>query len=143
MADIVEVLSDNLVEIILQGKKVKASKLTLGIFAKFSDYCNLVNRKEIAESAKLLYGGKIPKEIWRDIRKPISDDNVVTFAEQHLDCLSYLLTMLIKQANPDMAEEQINSMITIEAVGDITNALLGDLQTNPTRTMPEKQEIKP
>jgi hypothetical protein len=118
-----ELLSDGLVTIEIGGKNYKAGEITLEDFAQFENRCKEKRRKMIMESAREMYGDKVPPEIFERAVKPPTEYELNEYSES-IEGAAFLVYRAMKKYSPQITEQEVSEMIKLSEMQGIMSQIM-------------------
>ncbi len=126
-----------------KGKTYDINPFTLGDFAALRKYIKSQRIQEFVDAAKDLPTEERQKIILDLASLPVTDELLLEESAS-LSGITFLSTRSLKQANPDLTDEDINEIITDQILGDNKDllAVLGGLNGGEESENPPKAEEK-
>jgi len=114
----------------LGGQDFVFTQLTLGDFAKFrlrtieiKNENKKKRRQEIIEEAQAI-GGIDNSAILEKLDRPISDDEIEAEMDT-VEGLGYMAFLSLKYKHPDITEEDVSTILTVQNLGEVATAIMG------------------
>lgn len=103
--------------------------------ADLQDWMQERNEVKIIRKAKLVFGDKLPTEVYQDLKKEIGLNEIVEGIESDLRAMGYLIWLTIKKGNPGVALDEVCGNI-----GDVGDAIRIFNEIAPVDSEPEKKQ---
>ncbi len=125
------------VTITLAGDTYKATKLTITDWAEFEEFVHELRRSKIIQTAKDVYGDKLPDSVLDKALAPPTDDELGQM-QASITGMRFLVWRSLITHNKGMTPKDVGSLITLDDIKELSAKLFGAPGKNAPKTEGKK-----
>lgn len=122
-------------EVRIGTKTYECDRFGIIELADLQDWLQERQEEKIVRKAKMVFGDKLPMEVYTDLKKEIGLNELVECIESDLRAMGYLIWLTVKKNNLSVTLKDV-----CNEIGDIEDAVRIFTELSPRDVEPEKKE---